>query len=62
MPTVEATASPTMPTVEATASASMSTVEATASASMSTATPRMPWDGTGEEHRSQDDDNHHPLL
>jgi len=51
-----------MPTVEAVASPTVPTVEAVASASMSTATPRMPWDGTGEEHRSQDDDNHHPLL
>ena len=51
-----------MPTVEATASPTVPTVEATATASMSTATPRMPWDGTGEEHRSQEDNDPHPLL
>jgi hypothetical protein len=64
---VEAMASPAVPTMEATAAAPMPTVEAvptmkaTAAAPMPSATPRVPRDGTGEEHRGQDDDPH-PLL
>ena len=52
-------ASPTVPT--GLASPTVPTVEAMTSAPMPTATPRVPWDGTGEEHRSQYDDNSHPL-
>jgi hypothetical protein len=46
-----------VPTTEA-----VPTMEAVASAPMSTATSRVPWDGTGEEHRGQDDDTRQPLL
>ena len=61
VPTVPAMASPAVPAVPAMASPTVPAVEAMATAPMPT-TPRVPWDGTGEEHRGQYDDNPHPLL
>ena len=63
VPTVVAMASPTVPAMEAMAAVeAMATMEAMAAAPMPTAAPRVPWDGTGEEHRGQDNDDPHPRL
>jgi hypothetical protein len=62
VPTVEAMAFPTVAAVAAVASPAVPTVEAMATAPMPTATPRVPWNGTGEEYYGQYDDNAYPLL